>query len=57
MKTELIKQKKDVIEVTKSLNNLMNKVMILDLLSNDKLDELINKLKEEKIKITHPTIF
>ena len=57
MKTELIKQKKDVIKVTKSLNNLMNKVMILDLLSNDKLDELINKLKEEKIKITHPTIF
>lgn len=57
MKTELIKQKKDVIEVTKSLNNLMNKVMILDLLSSDKLDELINKLKEEKIKITHPTIF
>ena len=56
MKTELIKQKKDVIEVTKSLNNLMNKVMILDLLSSDKLDELINKLKEEKIKITHPTI-
>ena len=51
MKTELIKQKEDVIEVTKSLNNLMNKVMILDLLSNDKLDELINKLKEEKIKL------
>lgn len=56
MEEEYKKRKEEIEKLTKSLRNLVNKILILDLLYNDNLYDLIIKLKEEKIRITNPTI-
>ena len=57
MVNNIFERKKINLEkVVKKSNNLMNKLLILDLLNNDKLNNYIIELTHKKIYIKGPTI-
>lgn len=57
MVNNILERKKINLEkVVKKSNNLMNKLLILDLLNNDKLNNYIIELTHKKIYIEGPTI-
>lgn len=56
MVNNMIERKKEVEEIVEKSNNLMNKLIILDLLKKNNLNEYITKITDKKIYIKGPTI-